>query len=113
MLFSLAVLPALSVVGFGPIRPVVGSTAAAWQSSTGLVQAGSFFAWCQGVAMGGAALNGIVASAAVGGRVAAGATLLASLDQAKMMEEVQSRLTLRIAESIFSKMQGASARTRP
>lgn len=39
--------------------------------------------------MGGAALHGILATAAVGGGFAGGATLLASLDHATMMERLQ------------------------
>jgi len=87
-----AVLPALGLVGFGPLGPVAGSAAAAWQSSIGLVQAGSFFAWCQGVAMSGAALNGLFAAGLAGVGLAGGATLLASLDQAKIRERLQSYL---------------------
>lgn len=65
----------LGAAGFSAIGPVAGSAAAAWQSSTGLVQAGSFFAWCQSAAMGGAAVGGIVAAGTVGASAVAGATL--------------------------------------
>ncbi|MCJ1248403.1 hypothetical protein MMC30_005620 [Trapelia coarctata] len=113
LISSLAIPPILFVLGFGPVGPAVGSAAAAWQSSIGLVQAGSLFAWCQSVAMGGAALNGILASAAIGGGLAGGATLLASLDQAKLMERMQSyfeKLKLGKAALFFvqaNKMLGA------
>ena len=66
----------LGVIGFSTSGPVVASLAAAWQSSIGVVQAGSLFATLQGAAMGGAAAGafttasnigiGMVGSAAVG-----------------------------------------------
>ena len=71
---SLVALPILGAVGFAAAGPVAGSAAVAWQSSIGLVQAGSVFAWCQSAAMGGAAVNGIVALGAAGGSVALAAT---------------------------------------
>ena len=71
---SLVALPILGAAGFAAAGPVAGSAAAAWQSSIGLVQAGSVFAWCQSAAMGGAAVNGIVALGAAGGSVALAAT---------------------------------------
>ena len=74
MTASVAVLPVLGLVGFAAAGPVAGSAAAAWQSSIGLVQAGSLFAWCQSAAMGGAAVNGIIACGAAGGGVALAAT---------------------------------------
>lgn len=58
-------LLALGVLGFAALGP------AAWQTSIRLVRAGSLFAWCQGAVMGGAAVSGSVASAAVGAGVAA------------------------------------------
>ena len=64
----------LGVVGFGALGPVAGSAAAGWQGSIGAVQAGSVFAWCQSAAMGGAAVNGIIATGAAGGGVVALAT---------------------------------------
>lgn len=74
MIASLVALPILGAAGFAAAGPVAGSAAAAWQSSIGLVQAGSVFAWCQSAAMGGAAVNGIVALGAAGGSVALAAT---------------------------------------
>lgn len=56
---SMFAVPVLGFVGFSAAGPVAGSTAAAWQSSIGVVRAGSFFSWCQGAAMGGNALGGI------------------------------------------------------
>lgn len=57
-------------VGFSALGPVAGSSAAAWQASMGAVEAGSLFAWCQSAAMGGAAVNGIIAAGATGAGVA-------------------------------------------
>lgn len=83
----------LGVAGFGALGPVAGSVAAGWQSSMGLVQAGSFFAWCQSAAMGGAAASGIVAAGAVGAGVAAGATVagFVTKDMVGNMTEEQVR----------------------
>lgn len=55
--------------------PLAGSAAAAWQSSLGLAQAGSIFAWCQSAAMGGAAIGGIVGTGLAGGSIAVAATI--------------------------------------
>ncbi|PYH94519.1 hypothetical protein BO71DRAFT_353142 [Aspergillus ellipticus CBS 707.79] len=66
----------LGAVGFSASGPVAASFAAVWQSSLGVVQAGSLFATLQGAAMGGAAAGiftaasniglGIMGSAAIG-----------------------------------------------
>lgn len=66
----------LGTIGFSATGPVAASFAAAWQSSIGIVQAGSLFAILQGAAMGGAAAGtfttasiigtGMVGSAAIG-----------------------------------------------
>ncbi|RYP20327.1 hypothetical protein DL767_009473 [Monosporascus sp. MG133] len=61
--------PALGIAGFSALGPTAGTTAAAWQSSIGLAQAGSFFAWCQSAAMGGAAAGTIAAAQGVGAGV--------------------------------------------
>ena len=74
MTASVAALPVLGLAGFAAQGPVLGSAAAAWQSSIGIVQAGSLFSWCQSAVMGGAAVNGIVASGAAGGGMAIAAT---------------------------------------
>lgn len=66
---------ALGVVGFSAIGPVAGTAAAAWQSSVGVVGAGSLFAWCQSAAMGGAAAAAVTGTGIGGGVVAAGATM--------------------------------------
>lgn len=70
---SLAIVPILGAVGFSAVGPVAGTAAAAWQASMGLVEAGSLFAWCQSVAMGGAALGGITAFGIGSAAVAIGA----------------------------------------
>lgn len=43
----------LGLVGFGPLGPIIGSVAAAWQSKIGIVAAGSLFATLQSAAMAG------------------------------------------------------------
>ncbi|PVH91822.1 hypothetical protein DM02DRAFT_468089, partial [Periconia macrospinosa] len=70
-LFGLASLvnPALGIAGFSALGPTAGTAAAAWQSSIGVVQAGSVFAWCQSAAMGGSAAGTIVAMQGVGAGV--------------------------------------------
>ncbi|KAE8454658.1 hypothetical protein EG329_000281 [Mollisiaceae sp. DMI_Dod_QoI] len=79
-LASIAALPILGAVGFGAAGPAAGSAAAAWQSSMGLVEAGSFFAWCQSAAMGGAAVGGIWAAGLAGAGVAVGAAVAGAFD---------------------------------
>ena len=74
MTASFAALPVLGLAGFAASGPVAASAAAAWQSSIGIVQAGSLFSFCQSAAMGGAAVNGIIACGAAGGGVAMAAT---------------------------------------
>lgn len=74
MIASVAALPVLGLAGFAAEGPLIGSAAAAWQSSIGVVQAGSLFTWCQSAAMGGAAINGIVAGGVAGGGVAVAAS---------------------------------------
>lgn len=75
MTASVIALPALGLAGFAATGPVAGTAVTAWQSSIGIAQAGSLFAWCQSAAMGGgAAVNGIIACGAVGGGVALAAT---------------------------------------
>lgn len=59
-------VPVLGWVGFTAAGPVAGSAAAAWQSSIGLVRAGSLFSWCQKAAMSGSAL-GVIKLAGVAG----------------------------------------------
>ena len=63
---SVFAVPVLGAVGFTAAGPAAGSAAAAWQSSIGVVKAGSLFSWCQGAAMGGGALNGIQAAGVAG-----------------------------------------------
>ena len=76
--------PVLGIAGFSALGPTVGSAAAAWQSSIGLVQAGSFFAWCQSVAMGGAAAGAIAATQGVAAGV--GVAGLAALGSATLSD---------------------------
>ena len=66
-------LALLSQIGFKSIGPEAGSLAAYWQSLYGDVKAGSLFAWCQSMAMGGetatlgiAAAPGIISVASIG-----------------------------------------------
>ncbi|KAI9746309.1 MAG: hypothetical protein M1818_000020 [Claussenomyces sp. TS43310] len=77
---SLFVVPILGAIGFAAAGPVAGSAAAAWQSSMGIVEAGSIFAWCQSAAMGGAALGGIAATGLSGAGIVVGATVAGALD---------------------------------
>ena len=77
---SLVALPFLGALGFGAAGPMAGSVAAGWQSSLGLVQAGSLFAWCQSAAMGGAALTGILATGLSGAGIAVAASVTGALD---------------------------------
>ena len=64
----------LGAFGFGALGPVAGSGVAAWQTSMGAVEAGSLFAILQSAAMGGAAVNGIIAAGLTGGGVLLSAT---------------------------------------
>lgn len=68
----------LGAVGFGALGPIAGSAAAGWQASVGIIEAGSLFAWCQSAAMGGAAVNTIIATGAAGGGLAVAATAAAA-----------------------------------
>ena len=77
---SVVALPFLGALGFGAAGPIAGSVAAGWQSSLGLVQAGSLFAWCQSAAMGGAALSGILATGLSGAGIAVLASVTGGLD---------------------------------
>jgi hypothetical protein len=79
-LVSVVTLPILGVLGFAATGPIAGSVAAGWQASIGLVQAGSFFSWCQSAAMGGAAVGGILATGLTGAGVAVSATVAGALD---------------------------------
>ncbi|KAB8300435.1 hypothetical protein EYC80_000608 [Monilinia laxa] len=85
---SVITLPILGAVGFSAAGPVAGSAAAAWQSSIGLVEAGSIFAWCQSLAMGGAAVGGIIGAGVGGVGVLSGAMMLGVLDGEDFDREV-------------------------
>ena len=77
---SAIALPVLGAAGFTAAGPLAGSTAAAWQSSIGIVQGGSIFAWCQSAAIGGAAVGGILVSGLGGGGLAVGAKVANALN---------------------------------
>ena len=72
---------------------MAGSAAAGWQSSLGLVQAGSVFTWLQATGMGAGAASGIATAGAVGASAAVGATLLGFVtkEAVKDMSEEQVR----------------------
>ena len=46
MTASIFAIPGLGLVGFAAEGPVVGSVATTWQSSIGVVPAGTLFSWC-------------------------------------------------------------------
>ena len=71
----MAIPPILQVVGFGALGPIAGSIAAGWQSSLGLVAAGTPFAFLQSAAMGGAAMGAITIVGALGSAVTIAAAL--------------------------------------
>jgi hypothetical protein len=75
---ALITVPILGAIGFSAIGPVVGSVAAGWQASIGIVEAGSLFALCQSVAMGGAAAAGLATTGVSGAAVALAASGLPS-----------------------------------
>lgn len=56
----------LGAIGFSTTGPVAASLAATWQSSIGVVQAGSLFATLQGAAMGGAAAGTFTTASNIG-----------------------------------------------
>ncbi|EER37996.1 predicted protein [Histoplasma capsulatum H143] len=68
---SITVSPFLGLVGFTPIGPAAGTFATIWQSSLGSVEAGTLFATCQSIAMGGVAANVVPAIGAMGAGVVA------------------------------------------
>ncbi|KKZ61599.1 hypothetical protein EMCG_00583 [[Emmonsia] crescens] len=71
MITSIVITPVLGLVGFTSIGPAAGTVATAWQSSIGAVQAGSAFAVCQSISMGGVATQTVSAVGAAGAGVAA------------------------------------------
>lgn len=71
MVTSIVITPVLGVVGFSSIGPAAGTAATAWQASIGAVQAGSAFAMCQSISMGGVAAQTVSAVGAAGAGVAA------------------------------------------
>lgn len=85
-------LPVLGAAGFGALGPVAGSSAAAWQASIGAVEAGSLFAWCQGAAMGGAAVNGIIAAGVTGGGVVLSSAAASIVMDGSVDESMEEKL---------------------
>ncbi|KAL8772972.1 MAG: hypothetical protein Q9209_001992 [Squamulea sp. 1 TL-2023] len=72
---TLAIPVMLEVVGFGALGPVAGSIATGWQSSLGIVAAGTPFAFLQSAAMGGAAMGAMTGIGALGGAATIAAAL--------------------------------------
>jgi len=99
---SIVAVPILGAAGFVATGPVAGSAAAAWQSSIGLVEAGTLFAWCQSAAMGGAALNGIVSVGVAGAGVAGVATVPVIPRLAEKFRSVFRRGEIYSADMILS-----------
>lgn len=92
--------PALGIAGFSALGPAAGSAAAAWQSSVGIVQAGSLFAWCQSAAMGGAAAGTIVAAQGVAGGVAGFAALGGILSGSKDEQQAMRIIWILFIDSV-------------
>lgn len=83
MLALCIAMPAiLGAIGFSAQGPIIGSMAAAWQSSIGSVAAGSLFAFLQSAAMGGAAM-GLFAGFGVLGAVVAMVGAAATMEVVK------------------------------
>ncbi|CAG8949843.1 hypothetical protein HYFRA_00004170 [Hymenoscyphus fraxineus] len=97
----------LGAAGFGAGGVAAGSIAAGLQSSIGLVQAGSIFAWCQSVGAGGAALGALLGVGGIGTGVALGATLAGVLDTEKTIEEAEA-LKRKFLETWKRDMEGES-----
>ncbi|KAI9673302.1 MAG: hypothetical protein M1829_004367 [Trizodia sp. TS-e1964] len=80
-----AIKGALGLIGFGTLGPIPASLATAWQSSIGLVPAGSLFAWCQSAAVGGTFLESALIP---GGLAAAGiAAIVVEIAQSRILEK--------------------------
>ncbi|RYP77264.1 hypothetical protein DL769_003459 [Monosporascus sp. CRB-8-3] len=99
--------PVLGIAGFSAVGPAAGSAAAAWQSSIGLVQAGSIFAWCQSAAMGGAAAGTIAAAQGVG--VGIGAAGLGGLLGGSTDEDIDMQMVLSLFTEKVRKKGGGNA----
>ena len=82
-------MPVLGAVGFAILGPIAGSITAAWQASISLVEAGSLFAWCQNAAMGGTAVNGILATGLAGATMSASASASIAIEQGKPVQELR------------------------
>ncbi|KAI9697065.1 MAG: hypothetical protein M1836_005027 [Candelina mexicana] len=88
----------LGAAGFGALGPVANSAAAAWQSSQGIVQAGSLFSWLQSAAMGGAAAGSIASAGLWGGGAVVGATAFGLVSDWKLGENETRELVVRYRE---------------
>ncbi|KAI9741615.1 MAG: hypothetical protein M1835_003090 [Candelina submexicana] len=88
----------LGAAGFGALGPVANSAAAAWQSSQGIVQAGSLFSWLQSAAMGGAAAGSIATAGLWGGGAVVGATAFGLVSDGKLGEKETRELVVRYRE---------------
>ena len=101
-LFALAcATPAiLGAVGFSAVGPVAGSIAAGWQASVGSVAAGSFFAFLQSAAMGGAAMGVFTGIGALGGVTAIVAVVASSKDTVgELGEKIHGAIGAGVASS--------------
>ena len=104
---SVLILP---ILGFSAVGPVAGSIAAGWQSSIGLVSAGSLFAFLQSAAMGGAAMAGIV-GLGVAGLAIAGTTASTIIrdDQVQYIQNIGTEIgegITKVGENIVAKAKG-------
>lgn len=72
---------AIGAYGFGALGPLAGSAAAAWQTALGgPIAAGSWFAWYQSVAMGGAAAGAFTTAGYTGAGIVTAAVVAGALD---------------------------------
>ncbi|TFK66068.1 hypothetical protein BDN72DRAFT_962022 [Pluteus cervinus] len=76
---AMLVIPGLNVIGFSAAGPVAGSIAAGIQSSIGVIEAGSLFAWCQSAAMGGYAAARLATAGGTGAGAAVASGVVSSL----------------------------------
>ena len=97
-------VPVLGAAGFGAMGPIAGSSAVAWQASMG-AGVSSLFSWCQSAAMGGAAVNGIIAAGATGGTVALGSTAVGLLTGKPLGKEKEEMLMEKFRE-LYRKPNG-------
>lgn len=85
------------------------SVAGVWPAAREAVEIGRLFAWCQSVAMGGAALNGILAAGAADGDVLLGLKGLGlAMEDGKVDERVHKRL-MELFRSVCRRVEGVPA----